>query len=72
MEKSENEPTSVEGSDGVASNHWPWLHLSSQLLCYILSQVANFPSFVTAIHDKVNNQTQYFKIITMNNFNIYT
>ena len=53
MEKSENEPAPTESTDGVTANHWPWLHLSSQLICYILSQFANFPSFVAAIHDKV-------------------
>ncbi|XP_008216794.1 mediator of RNA polymerase II transcription subunit 23 [Nasonia vitripennis] len=53
MEKSENEPTPVEGVDGVTTNHWPWLHLSSQIICHVLSQFASFPSFVTAIHEKL-------------------
>ncbi|KAL7298235.1 mediator of RNA polymerase II transcription subunit 23 [Trichogramma pretiosum] len=53
MERSENEPNSVEGSEDTTINHWPWLHLSSQLICYVLSQFANFPSFVMAIHEKL-------------------
>ena len=36
MEKSENEPPTAEGSDGVSYNHWVWLHLSSQLIFYVL------------------------------------
>jgi mediator of RNA polymerase II transcription subunit 23 len=53
MEKSESEPISAEGSDGVITNYWPWLHLSSQLIHYVLFQFVSFPSFVLAIHDRV-------------------
>ena len=53
MEKSENEPTPAEGSDSVISNYWPWLHLSSQLIHYVLFQFVSFPSLVMSIHDRV-------------------
>ncbi|XP_014210784.1 mediator of RNA polymerase II transcription subunit 23-like isoform X2 [Copidosoma floridanum] len=53
MEKAENEPTPPEGSEEAATNHWPWLHLSSLIICYVLAQFAVFPSFVLAIHDKL-------------------
>ena len=54
MEKSENEPPPAEGSDGVPYNHWVWLHLSSQLIFYVLNQHANFPTFLTALYDAVS------------------
>ena len=54
MEKAESETTPAEGSDAVISNYWPWLHLSSQLIHYVLFQFVNFPSLVTSIHDRVS------------------
>ncbi|KAJ8687549.1 hypothetical protein QAD02_023343 [Eretmocerus hayati] len=56
MEKSETEPAPTEGSDASTTNHWPWLHLSSQLICYVISHFASFPSFVMAIHDKLTGR----------------
>ncbi|XP_058805221.1 mediator of RNA polymerase II transcription subunit 23-like isoform X2 [Phymastichus coffea] len=53
MEKSENEPVPIENSEGVTISHWPWLHLSSQFIFYVLSQFVNFSTFVIAIHDKL-------------------
>lgn len=53
MERSENDPTLTEGSDGTLAHHWIWLHLSSQLIYFVLFQFACFPNFVMAIHDRV-------------------
>lgn len=53
MERSENESLPAEGMDGTVANHWVWLHLSSQLIYFILFQFACFPSIVMAIHDKL-------------------
>lgn len=53
MERSENDPLPAEGTDGTVANHWVWLHLSSQLIYFVLFQFASFPSLVMAIHDKV-------------------
>jgi len=53
MERSENESLPAEGMDGTVANHWVWLHLSSQLIYFILFQFASFNSIVMAIHDKL-------------------
>ncbi|KAH0534921.1 mediator of RNA polymerase II transcription subunit 23 [Cotesia glomerata] len=54
MERSENDaPQPSEGIDGTVANHWVWLHLSSQLIYFILFQFACFPSIVMAIHEKL-------------------
>lgn len=53
MERSENETLPAEGTDGTVANHWVWLHLSSQLIYFVLFQFACFPSIVMAIHDKL-------------------
>lgn len=53
MERAENESLPAEGTDGTVANHWVWLHLSSQLIYFILFQFACFPSIVMAIHDKL-------------------
>lgn len=54
MEKSENETTPSEDSDSAITNYWPWLHLSSQLIHYVIFQFVNFPSFIMAVHDRVS------------------
>lgn len=36
-----------------SQTHWLWLHLSSQLIYFVLFQFANFSSVVTALYDKV-------------------
>ncbi|XP_015604323.1 mediator of RNA polymerase II transcription subunit 23 isoform X1 [Cephus cinctus] len=53
MERSENDPPPAEGTDGTVANHWVWLHLSSQLIYFVLFQFACFPNIVMAIHDKL-------------------
>ena len=53
MERSENDPSPAENSDGTVTNHYVWLHLSSQLIYFVLFQFACFPEFLTAIHDRV-------------------
>lgn len=52
MERSENEQPVGEGVD-TTSTHWLWLHLSSQLIYFVLFQFASFPNIVNALHDKV-------------------
>ncbi|XP_046734323.1 mediator of RNA polymerase II transcription subunit 23 [Diprion similis] len=53
MERSENDPPPTEGTDITVANHWLWLHLSSQLIYFVLFQFACFPNIVMAIHDKL-------------------
>lgn len=43
-------------------NHWLWLHLSSQLIYFILFQFAVFPNIVNALHEKVNTYINIYKI----------
>ncbi|XP_071446035.1 mediator of RNA polymerase II transcription subunit 23 isoform X2 [Hetaerina americana] len=50
MERSEGEPDSGEE---VSHSHWLWLHLSSQLIYFVLFQFASFPNIVMALHDKL-------------------
>lgn len=40
-------------SDEVSSTHWLWLHLSSQLIYFVLFQFASFQNIVMALHDKL-------------------
>lgn len=42
----------AEGTD-PEENHWLWLHISSQLIYFILFQFAVFPNIVNALHEKV-------------------
>jgi mediator of RNA polymerase II transcription subunit 23 len=35
-------------------NQWLWLHLSSQLICFVLFQCAAFPNIVNALHEKLS------------------
>lgn len=41
------------------SSHWLWLHLSSQLIYFVLFQFASFPNIVMALHDKVLLNASY-------------
>lgn len=41
-----------EGED-MSNSHWLWLHLSSQLIYFVLFQFATFPNIVLALHDKL-------------------
>lgn len=56
MEKSDKEVT--EGAD-PEENHWLWLHISSQLIYFILFQFAVFPNVVNALHEKVYKYFSY-------------
>lgn len=49
MERSETETE----TDDVTNSHWLWLHLSSQLIYFVLFQFASFPNIVLALHDKL-------------------
>lgn len=54
MERSELEP--VQGGDldeSQSSTHWLWVHISSQLIYFVLFQFASFPNIVVSLHDKV-------------------
>lgn len=65
MERSDKE--AAEGAD-PEENHWLWLHISSQLIYFILFQFALFPNIVNALHEKVcrYNILPYFFL-----FNLY-
>jgi len=41
-------------TDDISNIHWLWLHLSSQVIYFVLFQFAPFPNIVLALHDKVN------------------
>lgn len=56
MERSELE--TVQGGDvdeSQSSTHWLWVHISSQLIYFVLFQFASFPNIVVSLHDKVNS-----------------
>lgn len=55
MERSENENFSSD-SEEITNTHWLWLHLSSQLIYFVLFQFATFPNIVMALHNKVSTQ----------------
>jgi hypothetical protein len=63
MEKCDKEM--AEGAD-PEENHWLWLHISSQLIYFILFQFAVFPNIVNALHEKV--YLCYFTICLKNLF----
>lgn len=73
MERSDKEVT--EGAD-PDENHWLWLHISSQLIYFILFQFAVFPNIVNALHEKVLffffNFIKFLSFIEfMNNFTFF-
>uniref|UniRef100_A0A7G3ABS6 Mediator of RNA polymerase II transcription subunit 23 n=1 Tax=Lutzomyia longipalpis TaxID=7200 RepID=A0A7G3ABS6_LUTLO len=45
----------------MSSVQWLWLHLSSQLIYFVLFQFANFPTIVMALHDKLAIRTELRK-----------
>ena len=45
------ETKSVSDQD---DNHWLWLHLSCQLINFVLYQFVVFPNIVNALHEKVS------------------
>lgn len=58
MERSEQEPTANElkadpNDSTPTHNQWLWLHLSSQLIYFVLFQCAAFPNIVNALHEKL-------------------
>lgn len=59
MEQSEKQDPSEIKSDPNDSTpshtQWLWLHLSSQLIYFVLFQCAAFPNIVNALHDKLAN-----------------
>ncbi|XP_059618578.1 mediator of RNA polymerase II transcription subunit 23 [Phlebotomus argentipes] len=70
MERSEQETASTvfqtpdaagQCDDKMSSVHWLWLHLSSQLIYFVLFQFANFPTIVMALHDKLATRTDLRK-----------
>jgi len=76
MERSEQEAnnSASSGNDGKNSNdeipnstHWLWLHLSSQLIYFVLFQFANFPNIVMALHDKVIFRLLHVFLLLINN-----
>lgn len=55
MERSELEVVKSNDADDTFSNiHWLWVHISSQLIYFVLLQFANFPNIVTTLHDRVS------------------
>lgn len=54
MERSELEPPSASDYDETLSaTHWLWVHISSQLIYFVLFQFASFPNIVVSLHDKL-------------------
>lgn len=54
MERSEQEPPPTNDFDETTSaTHWLWVHISSQLIYFVLFQFASFPNIVVALHDKL-------------------
>lgn len=54
MERSEADPTQTTDADEAQSpTHWLWVHISSQLIYFVLFQFASFPNIVNSLHDKV-------------------
>lgn len=57
MERSEQEFSTNDScnynDDTQSPSHWFWLHLSSQLIYFILFQFANFSNIVLSLHDKL-------------------
>ncbi|GAB0092218.1 Mediator of RNA polymerase II transcription subunit 23 [Sergentomyia squamirostris] len=70
MERSEQENSSAvfqssespgQCDESMNSVHWLWLHLSSQLIYFVLFQFANFPTIVMALHDKLATRSDLRK-----------
>lgn len=64
MEKSEQDAIEIENavcspddvkrkSNDATPSTWLWLHLSSQLIYFVLFQCATFPNIVNALHEKL-------------------
>lgn len=51
MERSEEDTLD---DDTFSTIHWLWVHISSQLIYFVLFQFASFPNIVQTLHDKVS------------------
>lgn len=61
MERSEADPIQTTDADEAQSpTHWLWVHISSQLIYFVLFQFASFPNIVVSLHDKVNYAYRVF------------
>lgn len=74
MERSEQEMVKCGDADETFSNiHWLWVHISSQLIYFVLLQFASFPNIVTTLHDRVSvcfYENRSSSIETMNSITI--
>lgn len=71
MERSELEP--IQGGDAdetLSSTHWLWVHISSQLIYFVLFQFASFPNIVVALHDKVRFHLEW-KVCAVASISLY-
>lgn len=62
MERSELDPVADgEQDDSQSPTHWLWVHISSQLIYFMMFQIASFPSIVQSLHAQVRGRekTQY-------------
>lgn len=63
MERSEQQELSASDLKGdpndstPSHNSWLWLHLSSQLIYFVLFQCAAFPNIVNALHEKLSTMS---------------
>lgn len=53
MERSEADPIQTDADESQSPTHWLWVHISSQLIYFVLFQFASFPNIVISLHDKV-------------------
>ncbi|BES98684.1 Mediator of RNA polymerase II transcription subunit [Nesidiocoris tenuis] len=63
MERTENEVAVQPSQNGSSSqnedfthSHWLWLHLSSQLIYFVLFQFASFHNIVNSLHEKLSQR----------------
>lgn len=55
MERAELDPVADgDQDDSQCPTHWLWVHISSQLIYFVLFQFASFPNIVQALHSKVS------------------
>lgn len=58
-EESEEDKREKEGN--FSTIHWLWVHISSQLIYFVLFQFASFPNIVQTLHDKVSSHIFYIQ-----------
>lgn len=57
MERSEHDSCEmVTPDDKITPNHWLWLHLSSQLIYFVLFQFVNFMHIIISLHEKLSKR----------------